>query len=70
LKAPLKVRFHCWLMGHSLYVVQEFQPRSRRVGCTRCKREWAMHDHLQAFLPWGPGFEDLYRTLGYYILKT
>lgn len=59
----------CFLFGHRYTVIQEFGPSQRRVGCTRCRREWAMHDGEQAFLPWDGEFEELYRWEGYHILK-
>lgn len=59
----------CFVFDHRLTVIQEFSSNQRRVGCLRCRHEWAMHDGHQAFLPWDDDFVDLYHTLGYHILK-
>jgi hypothetical protein len=55
---------------HDLYVIQEFSPHARRVGCTRCNKTWAMNDNCRAFLEWDSEFEELYRdTFGHHIIK-
>jgi hypothetical protein len=62
-------RFACLLLGHQFLVVQEFGPFQRRVGCRRCRREWAMHDAVFAFIPWDEELTELYRSAGHYLLK-
>jgi len=62
-------RFLCSLLGHQYLVVQEFDRFQRRVGCLRCRREWAMHDAIFAFIPWDEDFTELYKAAGYYLLK-
>lgn len=61
--------FVCWLLGHQYHVKQKFGPRSRRVECLRCSREWGMNDDARAFIPWDDELADMYRTFGHTILK-
>ena len=62
-------RLACLALGHRLHVKQEFGRNARRVECLRCEREWAMHDPTRSFLPWDEDFAELYRVLGYKVLK-
>lgn len=62
-------RLACLLLGHQFLVVQEFDQFQRRVGCLRCRREWAMHDAIFAFIPWDEELAELYRAAGCYLLK-
>ncbi len=45
-------RLICMLFGHSYYVIEEFSPRIRHIGCRRCGREWGMHDDLMVIVEW------------------
>jgi hypothetical protein len=62
-------RLACLLLGHRFLVVQEFDSSQRRVGCWRCRREWAMHDAIFAFILWDEELAELYRSAGFYLLK-
>ncbi len=53
----------CILTDHRYVVLKELSLWSRKVGCTRCNREWAMNDDVRAFLPWDADFERLYQDL-------
>lgn len=54
----------CNITGHRFVVTQEFHGNTRRMGCTRCRRSWAMHDEFKLLLPWCRDFHDLYTWLG------
>lgn len=56
-------RILCALLGHRYVVQRVFSPGSRQVGCTRCRRQWGMHDATRSFVPWDGELEDMYRTL-------
>lgn len=62
-------RLICWLFGHRYRVVQEFRPWSRRVVCDDCRGDWGMHDELRTMIEWDTEVEEMYRTMGYRILK-
>jgi hypothetical protein len=57
-------RLMCALFGHKYVIQLTFSPTSRKVGCTRCKREWAMNDSVRAFVDWSGEFEELYKFNG------
>lgn len=42
----------CLVLGHQLYVIKRLSDGSRKIGCNRCEKMWAMNDRCQAFLPW------------------
>jgi len=54
-------RLMCALFGHKYVTQLTFSPTSRKVGCTRCEREWAMNDSVRAFVDWSGEFEELYK---------
>ena len=57
-------RLMCALFGHKYITQLTFSPTSRKVGCTRCEREWAMNDSVRAFVDWSGEFEELYKFNG------
>ena len=57
-------RLMCALFGHKYVIQLTFSPTSRKVGCTRCEREWAMNDSVRAFVDWSGEFEELYKFNG------
>jgi hypothetical protein len=62
-------RFLCLVFGHRLFVVQNFGPGARRVGCRCCDGDWAMHDGERAFVKWDGQFTEMYESFGYRVLK-
>lgn len=52
----------CALRGHKYVIERVFGPYTRKVGCTRCDRKWAMNDDVKAFLPWDDDFERFYKA--------
>jgi hypothetical protein len=54
----------CAMFGHRYVVQRVFSPTSRKVGCTRCGKEWGMNDSVRAFIPWDGELEQLYRDIG------
>jgi len=57
-------RLMCALFGHKYVIQLTFSPTSRKVGCTRCEREWAMNDSVRAFVDWSGEFEEVYKFNG------
>ena len=57
-------RLLCAVLGHRFVVERQLNPRTRKVGCTRCQRKWAMHDPTRTFVPWDSEFESLYAPDG------
>ena len=57
-------RFLCAVFRHRFVVERVLNERSRKVGCTRCGRAWAMHDPTKTFVPWDSEFEELYAPGG------
>jgi hypothetical protein len=53
-------RLMCLLFDHNYRVVRRMNSRTRKVGCDRCGRCWAMHDPTRSFVEWSPEFEELY----------
>jgi hypothetical protein len=53
-------RVICAVLGHNYMVERFINPRTRKVGCTRCHRHWAMHDATQTFIEWDSEFDALY----------
>ena len=62
-------RLLCAFFGHDYFLVQEFGPHSRRLGCRHCDGDWGMNDDARAIVEWGPEFEEMYRSFGHRILK-
>jgi len=46
-------RLLCALFNHRYVVLLSFSPTSRKVGCTRCDKEWGMNDS-----------EEMYKLIG------
>ena len=57
-------RLLCALFNHRYVVLLSFSPTSRKVGCTRCDREWGMNDAVRAFIPWDKELEEMYKLIG------
>jgi hypothetical protein len=55
----------CVLIGHRYVLLRVFSPSSRKIGCTRCGKEWGMHDSVPAFVPWDGELEQLHRDIGH-----
>jgi hypothetical protein len=62
-------RLLCALFGHQYVVQMVFSQTSRKLGCTRCKREWGMHDPTRSLVAWDKELEDMYKLLGQWPLK-
>ena len=50
----------CFIFGHKYWVIREYSPTVRKVGCKRCFGEWGMNDSVKAFVPWDSELEELY----------
>ena len=57
-------RLLCALFGHKYVVQMVFSSRSRKLGCTRCRREWGMHDPTRSLVEWDWELEEMYKGLG------
>ena len=53
-------RILCAIFGHRYVVEREFGT-SRKVGCTRCKSKWGMHDPTRSFVQWNGEFDEMYK---------
>ena len=57
-------RLLCAVLGHRYVVERVLNHGARKVGCTRCRNHWAMHDSTRSFVPWDGEFEALYAPGG------
>lgn len=57
-------RLLCAILGHRYVVEVLLNERTRKVGCTRCNRAWAMHDPTRSFVPWDEEIAAMYRAGG------
>lgn len=57
-------RIICAFFGHRYIVERVLNKGARKVGCTRCKSHWAMHDETHSFVEWDSEFEELYSPDG------
>lgn len=57
-------RLLCSIIGHQYRVVRRMTPGARKVGCDRCRQQWAMHDRTRAFVPWNGELEAMYAPGG------
>jgi Prophage protein (DUF1660) len=57
-------RMFCALLGHKYVVQKVFSSTSRKLGCTRCFREWGMHDPTKSLVPWDKDLKEFYRFMG------
>ena len=57
-------RIFCAAIGHRYVVERVLNAGARKVGCTRCRRHWAMHDATRSFLEWDNELEALYAPGG------
>ena len=57
-------RILCALLNHRYVVLMTFSPTSRKVGCTRCDKEWGMNDFERAFISWDNDLEEMYKLIG------
>jgi hypothetical protein len=56
--------FFCALLGHKYVVQRVFSSTSRQLGCTRCGKEWGMHDPTRSLVPWDKDLEQMYKEIG------
>ena len=57
-------RIMCAVFGHKYVVQLVFSETSRKIGCTRCSKEWGMNDDVRAIIPWDKDLENLYKIIG------
>jgi len=50
----------CTAFGHRYVVERVLNQGARKVGCTRCGKQWAMHDATRSFVQWDSDLESLY----------
>lgn len=50
----------CALTRHDYVIEKRFTRYSRKIGCTRCGKQWAMNDDVRCILPWDAEFEAFY----------
>ena len=57
-------RLMCAVFGHKYVTLRVLNSGARKVGCTRCRREWGMHDETRSFVPWDAELERMYAPGG------
>ena len=57
-------RLLCYVLGHRYVLERRLGFGARKVGCTRCRKHWAMHDSTRSLLDWDQDFENLYAPDG------
>lgn len=57
-------RFLCAIFGHRYVVNRVMSKTTRKIGCTRCGKHWAMHDPTCSLVEWDGEFEELYSPGG------
>ena len=57
-------RLICALAGHKYVILRVLNAGARKVGCTRCSREWGMHDDTRSFIPWDADLDRMYAPGG------
>ena len=55
----------CTAFGHRYVVERVLNQGARKVGCTRCGKQWAMHDATRSFVQWDSDLESLYAPGGF-----
>ena len=50
----------CAIFGHRYVLERKLNDGARKVGCTRCRNHWAMHDGTRTFVQWDGEFESFY----------
>jgi hypothetical protein len=50
----------CAIFGHRYILERKLNDGARKVGCTRCRNHWAMHDGTRTFVQWNGDFEAFY----------
>lgn len=54
----------CAVLGHRYVVERKLNAGARKVGCTRCRNHWAMHDATRSFVEWDGELEKFYAPGG------
>ena len=54
----------CAIFGHRYVIERVLNAGARKVGCTRCRSHWAMHDETRSFVQWDGEFEAFYAPDG------
>jgi hypothetical protein len=55
---------HCNLFGHAYSIKQRFPDGSKKLSCSRCKKEYGLHPGTQSIVPWDEELETLYQPGG------
>lgn len=67
-RLTLKARWRaimCRLSRHRRYQVIQTFGAAQHVGCPDCRRTFAVHHGMRAWLPWDADFASLYDDMGY-----
>ena len=54
----------CMLFGHKYFLIRNLTSWSRKIGCHRCNKRFAMNDDVRVVLGWDEDFEKLYKDMG------
>jgi hypothetical protein len=57
-------KFICVILGHIYVIEKVMNYGARKIGCTRCGNQWAMHDGTRSFVEWDGEFDSLYASCG------
>jgi len=53
----------CFIFRHRYFIIKEFSHTVRKVGCSRCGKEWGMNDRVKAFVKWDRELEKLHNEI-------
>lgn len=56
-------RLICAITVHKYFLIKNLSERTRKIGCSRCRRAWAMNDEVRVVVPWDSDFDQLYKDL-------
>lgn len=54
----------CAIRGHKFIIERILNTHTRKIGCLRCEKHWAMHDPTKTVIEWDLELENMYRQGG------
>lgn len=56
-------RITCVFGNHAYEMVQDFQDGTARIGCPRCRKEWAINCYTRSLITWDYELQSMYRNI-------
>lgn len=57
-------KIKCILFGHKYFLIKRLTPWSKKIGCSRCAKQFGMNDDVKCIIEWSDELEEMYKVIG------